>query len=291
MLAVCKFLARTPQFICGTTLQSSILVLVSPPRPIPLDVCTPHRRTRVRSFFMLISLSITFRPRLIPTLAAIGAVALTLHLATWQQGRAAEKRVLQATFDERATLAPLSLASERMGDDARYRRAIAVGEFDANGQIFIDNKSEGPRVGYHVVTPLKLGESNRYVLVNRGFVARGAQYPAPPQVSVPQGRVEVSGMLVALNTKFLELGQAAPTNNVWQNLTIERYRAATQRDVEPLVLLAENTNPGLIAQTERPDAKVEKHVEYMLTWYSLAATVVILWLVLNLKFTRRKDER
>jgi surfeit locus 1 family protein len=238
---------------------------------------------------MVKSLSLSFRPRWIPTLAAAGAIALTLHLATWQQGRAAEKRVLQSTFDERVTLPPLSLASARADDAARYRRALAIGEFDTGGQLFIDNKSEGARVGYHVITPLKLSNTNRYVLVNRGFVARGASYPSPPQVSVPQGAVEIKGMLVTLNTKFLELGHAAPANNVWQNLTIERYRAATQRDVESLVLLAENTDPPLIAQSERPDAKVEKHVEYMLTWYSLAATVVILWLVLNLKLKRRKE--
>jgi cytochrome oxidase assembly protein ShyY1 len=31
---------------------------------------------------------------------------------------------------------------------------------------------------------------------------------------------------------------------------------------------------------------VEKHMEYMLTWYSLALTVLALWVGLNLKIQR-----
>ncbi|MEI6737696.1 MAG: SURF1 family cytochrome oxidase biogenesis protein, partial [Pseudomonadota bacterium] len=129
-------------------------------------------------------------------------------------------------------------------------------------------------------------------------------YPTPPAVVVPKGQVEVTGMLVSPIARFFELGKKMMTNSasnattatmratsiqgdVWQNITIERYREHTKRDVLPLVLLANPTAFGLKAQTERPNARVEKHIEYMLTWYCLAAVVVILWLVLNFKFYRQ----
>ena len=230
---------------------------------------------------------IAFTPRLVPTIAAMAALALTLYLGAWQQGRAGDKRVLQAQYDARANLPPLVLdAAANIDATATYRRGTAAGEYDASGQFFLDNKNDGMVVGYHVITPLKLANSSRYVLVNRGFVARGATYPVPPAVAVPATTVTVNGMLANPNSRFLELGkpQAAPTGNVWQNLTIDRYRAHTQRDVLPLVLLAAPSDAGLIAQHERPDARAEKHIEYMLTWYSLAVTVVVLWLVVNLKF-------
>jgi surfeit locus 1 family protein len=232
--------------------------------------------------------ALQFRPRLVPTVAALLAVLLTLYLSNWQRGRAEEKRALQAAFDQRANMPALALAesAKRVESDSRYRAARASGVYDTAGQIFIDNKSHGTTVGYHVVTPLKLANAERYVLVNRGFIPRGPQYPLPPIVSVPSGSVEINGMLSQLSNKFLELGVAAPQNAVWQNLTVDRYRAATNRDVLPLVLLANPTNDGLIAQTERPDAGVDKHVEYMLTWLSLAITVVILWVALNLKIRR-----
>ncbi len=245
---------------------------------------------------------IQFTPRLIPTLAALIALGLTLYLGNWQQGRANEKRGLQAQYDAHMNLPPLSLNSVTGAvTGALYRRAQVVGEYDPAGQLFVDNKFEGMTVGYHVFTPMKIADTTRFVLVNRGFVGRGTSYPTPPAVPVPPGAVDVTGMLVSPTKKFLELGAThAPDSgfnpslaaipagaiqgSVWQNITVERYRAQTNRDVLPFVLLASPTDPGLTAQVERPDARVEKHVEYMLTWYSLAATVVVLWLSLNLKF-------
>ncbi len=228
-----------------------------------------------------------FRPSIVPTIAALIVVALTLHLGNWQKGRAAEKRGLQAVLDERTTLAPLDLNRAVADNDALYRRAIARGQFLADKQFFIDNKFDGNTVGYHVITPLVLADAKRVVLVNRGFIARGPAYPAPPVVTVPEASVEVRGLLTRPTSKFLELGSAQTMQgNVWQNLTIERYQQQSGGDVVPYVLIADEAALGLRAVREQPDAKVEKHVEYMLTWYSLATAVTILWLVLNTRIQR-----
>ncbi len=246
-----------------------------------------------------------FKPRLLPTLAAVIAVGLTLYLATWQQGRADEKRALQEKFDERVRMPLLKIDFATMiNADQYFRHGVAIGEYDAAGQFFVDNKFQGTTVGYHVFTPLQLLSSKKIVLVNRGFVGRGATYPLPPTVPIPHGVIEVVGMLVSPTSRFLELGKIFPESSrssgpqavervletvngqVWQNITIERYQAKTGREVLPLVLLANPTNAGLVALHERPDARVEKHTEYMLTWYSLAATVVLLWLILNFKIIR-----
>ncbi len=226
-----------------------------------------------------------FHPGLVPTVAALVAVLLTLHLGNWQRDRAAEKTSLQKDFDVRLSLPPLQLPKERIAEDSKFRLAVARGTYDAAGQIFVDNKSDGSTVGYHVITPLQLERTNSVVLVNRGYVPRGPAYPAPPVVPVPAGSVTVGGLLSSPNARFLELGQESPVQgSVWQNLTIERYRALTGRSVASLWLLADPVDAGFRPVIERPDTKVEKHVEYMMTWYSLAATVVLLWLFLNLKF-------
>jgi len=225
-----------------------------------------------------------FRPTLVPTVAALIALALTIYLGNWQRGRATEKTQLQSSFDLRVAQPPLQVNGELVAERDVFRRATAKGVYDAAGQLFVDNKSEGTTVGYHVVTPLLLEGTKRILLVNRGFVPRGPAYPAPPFVAVPTGLVEVRGTLSVPNTKFLELGEQSPVQgSVWQNLTIDRYRTRTGRDAAGLMLLANPTDAGLTHLTEQPDAKVAKHVEYMLTWYSLATTVVLLWLVLNLK--------
>jgi surfeit locus 1 family protein len=236
---------------------------------------------------------IRFTPSLIPTLAALVALAATLYLATWQQGRASEKRALQAEFDLRERSPQVVIdAATRDANGLRYRNAVARGQWQTDGQIFIDNKIDASgRAGYHVITPLRLSDaSSTYVLVNRGWVARAANYPQPPRIATSAGDVEIHGMITLPNTKFLELAPNANAGQVWQNLTIERYVESTKRDVLPFVLLASvPSDTQFLPVIERPDARVDKHIEYMLTWYSLAVTVVALWVGLNLHITHQSN--
>lgn len=225
-----------------------------------------------------------FAPALLPTIAALALVALTSYLGYWQQGRAEEKRALQADFDSRQNRPPITVNAATRGPELRYRHAVAEGVWRADGQIFIDNKTEDGRVGYHVVAPLKLGDTSTYLLVNRGWVSRANNYPQTPQAPLPSGQVKVSGALSVPSTRFIELSAHTVENRVWQNLTVDRYRAITGLEVLPFVLLADEAEPPLKKVIERPDARVEKHVEYMLTWYSLAVTVVIIWVAANLRW-------
>jgi len=232
---------------------------------------------------------VQFSPSPIPTLAAIAVVALTVYLGQWQQGRAGEKRMLQAEFDARAGEPAVELGAGSRDAMLRYRQAVARGEWVGTGQIFIDNKVSHETAGYHVIAPLKLVGSESYVLVNRGWIARAPSYPLPPQVDVPPGQVQVTGLLSTPSSRFLELSPQSVQGKVWQNLTIERYRDASKLDVLPFVLLAHDSAAPLEKITERPDAGAAKHVEYMLTWYSLAATVVVLWLVLNTRIIAKSN--
>ena len=226
---------------------------------------------------------LTFTPRLVPTMAAVLMCALTLYLAQWQQGRAAEKTALQAEFDQRLKTAPQALTADARDADAlRFRRAVARGRWHDGAQIYIDNKTDGGRAGYHLITPLKLAESDTYVLVNRGWIARSAAYPSPPVIASNAREVNIAGLITVPSKKFLELSNNTVQGAVWQNLTTERYRDAFKLDVLPFVLLAAEAADGLTPISTRPDAGVDKHREYMFTWYALAATIVALWVGLNI---------
>jgi surfeit locus 1 family protein len=77
------------------------------------------------------------------------------------------------------------------------------------------------------------------------------------------------------------------TGNVWQNLSVARYSERSHVAVLPVVLLASAPGAGLAAVEERPDTGVAKHREYSLTWFALAATVTVLWLLLNVSSVPR----
>ena len=211
-------------------------------------------------------------------------IALTLWLGSWQLDRAQEKRERQALFESRSNDTPLHLTGAvPAAGPLLYRRVRAAGAFIGERQFFVDNRIQAGRAGFHVITPLAIEGSGAAVLVNRGWIARGPDYPRPPRVEVPAGRVEVSGMASRPPARVLELSSETVAGDVWQNLSIERFAAHVRLVLLPVVILADAPAPGLTAVREVPDAGVAKHIEYAFTWFALAATLLVLWLVLNFK--------
>ena len=222
-----------------------------------------------------------FVPGLLPTTGAVALVILTLSLAHWQASRAGEKQALQALYEQRLHEPLVELSAAPRGEDLLFRHVRAEGEYLADAQLFIDNQVHEGRAGFRVVTPLHVDGSGDVVLVERGWIERDAKYPAAPAVAVPSGHVTVTGIAVTPPRRYLELGPGTASGGVWQNLSIERFRETRRENVPPFVIAADVAPEGLAVVRERPDTGIERHVEYELTWYSLAALTAVLWLALN----------
>jgi surfeit locus 1 family protein len=230
-----------------------------------------------------------FAPTLWPTLAALFFFVLTLWLGHWQNGRAEAKRVLQARVDTAVREAPLHIGTALLDRDSMlYRKLEVRGVFDDAHTILLDNRVHGGKAGYHVLTPLRIEGRARAVLVNRGWVAAGRtrdQLPVPP---APRGVVRLEGLAVEPQTRYVELGDAAPQGRVWQNLDFARYAGTHRLELQPVLLLQTSAaDDGLLRDWPRPDAGVSMHVGYAFQWYSLATTLAVLWLLLNVK--RQRD--
>ena len=226
-----------------------------------------------------------FRPALLPTVATLCMMALTFSAGRWQQGRAEEKQALQARYEQMLGQPPLSLA-QPAGDMAalRYRLLFADGEFLADRQIYIDNREHNGLSGYHVITPFALSESKLIVLVNRGWIPRGADYPRAPQVAVPSGQQRVEGVGSEPSSRFLELSPQTVTGQVWQNLTFERVEQQLGLRVLPIILLQQNgQDANLSPVKEQPDFKIDTHRGYAFQWFALTATLLVIYVVVNSK--------
>lgn len=227
-----------------------------------------------------------FAPGLWPTLAAAFFFVLTVSLGNWQTGRAEYKRGLQARYDTAAEHPPVHVGSELLDPDTLlYRRLEAEGEFDPKHEILLDNRVLDGVAGYHVLTPLRVAGGHTAILVNRGWVATGPDRSQLPQVPTPVGLVGIEGIAIEPQSRYFEFAGAAPEGRVWQNLDFERYALTTGLELQPVLLLqTSELDDGLLRRWPRPDTGVATHVAYALQWYGLAATLVVLWLVLN---TRR----
>ena len=205
-------------------------------------------------------------------------VALTVSAGVWQTQRAAYKSALQARYEAQALAQPVTLPAGDIDDDVyRYRRVSVTGRFDSAHEILLDNTILKGGPGYQVVTPLKLEQAPVYVLISRGWVARGLDRQVLPQIKTPGGVVTIEGIAVPPSGKYLELSTQTVEGKVWQNLNFRRLQAQLPQRVQSLMVTQLNdTGDGLTRHWARPDTGVEKHAAYAFQWFALAlATLVI----------------
>jgi surfeit locus 1 family protein len=226
-----------------------------------------------------------FQPRWRWLVVALGGVVAFVALGNWQLRRADERRALAAA--QRAALAaPATPLPAAPVDASAYalRRIAVRGTFLPAYTIYLDNRVRHERVGYVVVTPLRLAGSTLQIAVLRGWVAGTGSRADLPPVRTPAGEQTLDGLALSGIPQRFELKGAAPEGRVWQNLTVERYRAATGLALQPLLLEQRSDNgDGLSRDWPPHGAGAEKNENYALQWYSFAALSIVLWLVLSFR--------
>lgn len=233
-----------------------------------------------------------FRPPVWTTLAMIAGVAVTIALGFWQLGRADTKQALQSRIDEFAKQAPLNIdAAELKVDDVLLRLVEVRGRFEPRHTVYIDNRLYKHQPGYHVYMPLRIAGTEKRVLVNRGWIAAGAERNRLPAVKTPEEEIVVRGTAVPASERFIELSGKVADGNVWQNMVVERFRQTTRLDVHPIIVqqaeLRGASDDGLVRDWPPVDLKRNTHLAYAVQWFALAAAIFIYWLVINAH--RRSD--
>lgn len=217
----------------------------------------------------------------LPTVAVIAGVALTVALGTWQISRGNEKAALADRLKAAQSGPMIAMPPAEIGvDDVAWRRVEARGRFAPEYTVFIDNRVLHGVAGYHVVTPFKIGGGERYVLVNRGWIAAAPDRRTLPQVVTPSGQLRITGLAVVPNPRQFELSTQIAEGNVWQNLTIERYRATVKIPIQPVVLLQDSPlDDGLKREWSESGPSPDRNYGYAFQWFALAAALLAYFLV------------
>jgi surfeit locus 1 family protein len=227
--------------------------------------------------------------RLLPVaIATAAALAILVALGSWQLSRLVWKEDLVARVAERmaADPAPAPPRAEWSGLDLSrwaYRRVSATGTFDhareAAVYVNLPDPKGGPfkGPGYFIMTPLMLKDGAGVVLVNRGFVPEARRDPAARPAGQTPGEVTVVGPLREPEGR----NTFTPDDNPAKKLFFSRDPAGLGlMDTAPFTIDADATpNPGGLPQGgETRVSFPNRHLEYALTWYGLAATLVAVFL-------------
>lgn len=224
-------------------------------------------------------------PRIWPIIlaSAIGFVILCT-LGAWQLQRLQWKEALLADLDARATAEPASLQSvldaDAAGKDIEFQRVALTARFLPGPEIHVLTTYDG-RPGWEVVAPA-LSEDGIFLLVDRGVV--------PDELRNDPRRAEQAGVMQPLEG-VVRLRRTArsifsPENdaarNLWHWWDVPAMIAAANPPSGAKVA------PFVVQLMPKPDDKSiprppalnlglkNNHLQYALTWFSLAAVLLLM---------------
>tara|TARA_R110002072_G_scaffold87977_6_gene198211 strand:- start:24184 stop:24954 length:771 start_codon:yes stop_codon:yes gene_type:complete len=215
-------------------------------------------------------------------------VPFMVGLGFWQLQRAEEKSAMAAAFEARQQQPPVPLSTlwEEPGEQLAYASVTMKGQFTPNEYFLLDNQMREGRVGYEVLDVLQLSSGGR-VLVNRGWVAGGADRQVLPQVPRPEGEVEFTGhVYVAPGVPFLLAEQQL--DDTWP----KRIQAVEMDKLMPLIA----ARPGervfrypvridagepaaLVTDWQIVNMSPIKHRAYAVQWFAMAAVLLVYYLM------------
>ena len=82
-------------------------------------------------------------------------------------------------------------------------------------QFLLDNRVYQGVVGYHVLSVLRIEQSNIAVLVNRGWVPLGKDRAVLPQIKTETSTVSVAGWFTSINEDVFVLGETGYEGTAW----------------------------------------------------------------------------
>lgn len=227
--------------------------------------------------------------RWLPTAVMMLSVTLFVALGIWQLGRAEEKRQQATELEGRSLLPPYELGPlEASAEPLRYRRLIATGTFEAEGQLLIENRHYGGKTGYHVITPLRLDSGGVRVLVNRGWIPADTQ-GQPTESPVPAGSRTLVGDAYIPSAPAMTLSGAADVTRWgerWPFLTLELYRTRFVYPIQPVVILMDPAaTGGFVRDWPREMPKEGMHLGYAIQWFAFGVIALLIWMRLSVRRT------
>lgn len=228
------------------------------------------------------------RALLWPAVATATACVLLASLGVWQLRRLGEKEALIARVETRAHLPPKALPPSGAWPtlapaDYEFTHAKTSGHYLPGHDALIFMKPPegyGLEPGYMVVTPFALAAGG-VLLVERGFAPVSkiddAEGRAPPA-----GETEISGLLRAPQMRNPFTPADSPDRSIWYTRDPAAIAAALGAGgAAPFTLaLIGPTSAGPNGFPRLVEASPEfanNHLSYALTWFSLAAALLVIF--------------
>lgn len=221
-----------------------------------------------------------FRPLPVFTLSAAAVFALLVSLGVWQIHRLHWKLGLIAEVSRSLTLPPVSLdAALAMGKAAEYRHVALDGRFENAKEAYVFATGPHGAPVYHVLVPFVT--DGRTLMVDRGIVPVERRDPRTRTAGLLHGERRLVGVWRTPDAPGLFTPAPDPARRVWYSRDVTAIAAADHVALAAPVVIEADAAPNPGGWPKGGQTKVtfrNEHLQYALTWFGLAATLLGVWL-------------
>ena len=236
-------------------------------------------------------IQVRFQPGLLPSIVVTLLLPLLVGLGFWQLDRAQEKEALKARFQTTQTQRPIKPEALTHEPNPAFVRVQLTGHFDENQSYLLDSRTRNGIAGVELLQPFFDQKTQRWFLVNRGWLAWPDRTTAP-HFSTPKELISISawvyvptGEPFVLKEQTTQIGDATVVSalrpqTLWEALKRTGYRYEMRLEPSPYAL-----------DTHWPQTRfnANTHRGYALQWFSLATALVALFIYFGLHHARENN--
>ena len=229
-------------------------------------------------------------------IVAVLVAACCARLGVWQLQRATEKETLINTMGARAHQAPVPLITLLNQADAAHFPVHLYGTFDNQHNVLLDNRILEGVAGYFLITPFKTTDGH-WLLINRGWLPRGANRAELPAIAQIDGEVSVTGHTYLYSSKTFTLADDNLEHAQWpvrvQKIEMQAIGQLLGVELAPFEIRVDSAakleaGPQLARPWQDATEAIlgpERHRAYAVQWFSLGVMAMLVFFAASFRKT------
>ena len=219
-----------------------------------------------------------FNPGVRITIFFVIFAVVFFSLGIWQIERGQTKTQIMSEFENKLTKKPIYLNAE----SKKWDRVLVSGKWENKKQLLIDNVIHQGIAGYKVLTPLRIDETNKLILVDRGWIKQNKFRDQLPDIQIPDDFESVSGTLEQPELGLV-LSDELISNNwpkISQTKNVEVISKAYTEEIFPMILLADPLLKNSLEYIKITPTNMTpiKHYGYSSQWFLMFIVLCFMYI-------------
>jgi surfeit locus 1 family protein len=222
---------------------------------------------------------------------------LLIAMGFWQLDRGNQKQQVMQAFEKNAQGKPEIFTARQIQEhdlqSLLWHKVQLKGQFDNAHQFLLDNQPMGFKMGYYIYTPFRLDESSTYILINRGWVTANPDRKILPEIKLPTEKLSIIGTVKQPQGTGMvlseDLVEKLPNGLIRiQQVKLEQIGELAGVELQPYIVRLNEASPaGYMRNWPLPGFGKEKHYAYAFQWFAMALAVMIIYIVVNTKKSKK----